>query len=116
MGGLGELGLTMLKVLKENRKRETLYQNHEEEMGALERAHMLEVKELLTKWNSIIMPNFENEAALLELELKRRQQNEVEMFRQQPIAPIRDRLAHARLAVGIDRHVALGVEHHRSIV
>ena len=44
---------------------------------------MLEVKELLTKWNSIIMPNFENEAALLEMELKKRQQNEVVMFRQQ---------------------------------
>ena len=42
-------------------------------MEALESAHMMEVKELLTKWNSIIMPNFENEAALLELELKKRQ-------------------------------------------
>lgn len=44
---------------------------------------MTEIKELLTKWNNIILPNFENEAALLELELKKRQQNEVEMFRQQ---------------------------------
>ena len=52
-------------------------------MQALESAHMLEIKELLTKWNSIIIPNFENEAALLELELKKRQQNEVEMFRLQ---------------------------------
>ena len=52
-------------------------------MQALENAHMTEIKELLTKWNNIILPNFENEAALLELELKKRQQNEVEMFRQQ---------------------------------
>ena len=42
---------------------------------------MIEIRELLTKWNSIIIPNFENEAALIELELKKRQQNEVEMFK-----------------------------------
>ncbi len=41
-------------------------------MQALESAHMIEIKELLTKWNSIIIPNFENEAALIELELKKR--------------------------------------------
>lgn len=50
-------------------------------MQALENAHMLEIRELLTKWNNIILPNFENEAALLELELKKRQETEVEMFR-----------------------------------
>ena len=50
-------------------------------MQALENAHMLEIKELLTQWNNIILPNFENEAALLELELKKRQETEVEMFR-----------------------------------
>ena len=59
--------------MKENRKRENLFRDHQAEMEALESAHMMEVKELLTKWNSIIMPNFENEAALLELELKKRQ-------------------------------------------
>ena len=52
-------------------------------MEALEKAHLAEVKELLQKWNNIIMPNFENESSLLELELKKRQQNEVELFRQQ---------------------------------
>ena len=41
-------------------------------MQAMENAHMTEVKELLAKWNNIILPNFENEAALLELELKKR--------------------------------------------
>jgi len=51
-------------------------------MEALENAHLAEVKELLQKWNNIIMPNFENESSLLELELKKRQQNEVELFRQ----------------------------------
>ena len=70
-----------LKILNENRKRETLFKNHQAEMQALENAHMLEIKELLTKWNNIILPNFENEAALLELELKKRQETEVEMFR-----------------------------------
>lgn len=44
---------------------------------------MAEIKELLAKWNNIIIPNFENEASLLELELKKRQQNELEMFKQQ---------------------------------
>lgn len=72
-----------LKIINENRKRDSLYYGHQSEMQALESAHMLEIKELLTKWNSIIIPNFENEAALLELELKKRQQNEVEMFRLQ---------------------------------
>lgn len=41
-------------------------------MKALENAHKSELKELLNKWNNIIMPNFENEAALLEIELKKR--------------------------------------------
>jgi len=50
-------------------------------MEALETAHLQEIKELLAKWNNIILPNYENEASLLELELKKRQQNEVEMFR-----------------------------------
>jgi len=50
-------------------------------MQSLENAHIVEIKELLAKWNNIIIPNFENEASLLELELKKRQQNELELFR-----------------------------------
>ncbi len=50
-------------------------------MKALENAHKAELKELINKWNSIIMPNFENEAALLEIEMKKRHQNELEAFR-----------------------------------
>jgi hypothetical protein len=41
-------------------------------MRALENAHKGELKELINKWANIILPNFENESALLELELKRR--------------------------------------------
>ena len=41
-------------------------------MKALENAHKAEIKELINKWNNIIIPNFENEAALLEIELKKR--------------------------------------------
>ena len=41
-------------------------------MKALENAHKAELKEMIKKWESIIMPNFENEAALLEIELKKR--------------------------------------------
>ena len=42
-------------------------------MQALENAHLAEIKDLLQKWNNLILPNFENEAQLLELELKNRQ-------------------------------------------
>jgi hypothetical protein len=50
-------------------------------MKALENAHKSEIKELINKWNHIIMPNFENEASLLELELKKKHQNELELFK-----------------------------------
>jgi hypothetical protein len=51
-------------------------------MKALDNAHKAEIKELINKWNSVIIPNFENEAALLEIELKKRHQNELEYFRE----------------------------------
>ena len=51
-------------------------------MKTLDNAHKAEIKELIGKWNSIIFPNFENEAALLEIELKKRHQNELEMFKE----------------------------------
>lgn len=51
-------------------------------MKALEAAHKAETRELLNKWNSVIIPNFENEVALIEIELKKRHQNELDMFRE----------------------------------
>ena len=51
-------------------------------MKALDNAHKSEIKELINKWNNIIIPNYENEAALLEIELKKRHQNELEYFRE----------------------------------
>lgn len=74
--------LRELRIVNENRKRETLLKKHQQEMQALEQVHLLEVKEMLSKWNNIILPNFENEASLIELELKKRQQNEVDLFNQ----------------------------------
>ena len=65
--------LRELKIVNENRKREMLITSHQNDMSSLENAHIVEVKELLAKWNNIIIPNFENEASLLELELKKRQ-------------------------------------------
>lgn len=65
--------LKELKIVNENRKREQLIQSHQSDMRSLENAHIVEIKELLAKWNNIIIPNFENEASLLELELKKRQ-------------------------------------------
>jgi len=51
-------------------------------MKALENAHKAEIKELINKWNNVIMPNFENEASLLEIELKKKHQNELEAFKE----------------------------------
>jgi hypothetical protein len=51
-------------------------------MRALEAAHKAETKELINKWNNVIIPNFENEVALIEIELKKRHQNELEQFRE----------------------------------
>lgn len=52
-------------------------------MQALETAHKTEIKELINKWDNLIMPNFDNEAILLEIELKKKHQNELETFNQQ---------------------------------
>ena len=73
--------LKELRKIEEQHKRELLESTHKKEMKALENAHKQEVKEMLNKWNSIIMPNFENEASLIELELKKKQSNELEQFR-----------------------------------
>ena len=51
-------------------------------MRALDNAHKAEIKELMNKWNNVIIPNFENEAALLEIELKKKHQNEQDYFRE----------------------------------
>lgn len=50
-------------------------------MVALEKAHRQELKEMNNRWNNLIIPNFENEIALLEMELKKRQQVELDEFR-----------------------------------
>jgi len=50
-------------------------------MLALEQAHKQELKEMANRWNNLIIPNFENEIALLEMELKKRQQLELDEFR-----------------------------------
>ncbi len=39
-------------------------------MAALENAHKVELSELQNKWNNIILPQNENEATLIEMELK----------------------------------------------
>jgi len=50
-------------------------------MEALENAHRAEIKELQNKWNNIILPQSENEAALIEMEVKKRHQSELDDFR-----------------------------------
>ena len=59
-----------------------LYIFQKKEQIALENAHRAELKELQNKWNNIVLPNFENETALLEMELKKRHENELDAFRQ----------------------------------
>ena len=44
--------------------------------------HRQELRELTNRWDNLTMPNFENEIALLEMELKKRQQLELDEFRQ----------------------------------
>ena len=43
-------------------------------MEALDNAHKAEIRELQNKWNNIILPQSENEAALIEMELKKKHQ------------------------------------------
>ena len=50
-------------------------------MEALENAHRAEIKELQNKWNNIILPQSENEATLIEMELKKKHQLELDNFR-----------------------------------
>lgn len=39
---------------------------------ALENSYKDEVKELISKWDNLIMPNFENEVIIMEVELKKK--------------------------------------------
>ena len=41
-------------------------------MQSLEGAHKAEIKDLQNKWNNVILPQSENEAALIEMELKKK--------------------------------------------
>ena len=50
-------------------------------MQALDGAHQDELRELQNKWNNIILPQNENEATLIEMELKKKQQKELDDFR-----------------------------------
>ena len=47
-----------------------------------EDAHQKEVQEFLHRWEKIIIPEFENERLLIELETKKRHQNELEELKQ----------------------------------
>lgn len=47
-----------------------------------EDAHQREVQEFLHRWEKIIIPEFENERLLIELETKKRHQNEIEEFKE----------------------------------
>lgn len=47
-----------------------------------EDAHQKEVQEFLHRWEKIIIPEFENERLLIELETKKRHQNEIEELKE----------------------------------
>lgn len=65
--------LKELRILEEQKRRVDTDQKHSNEMVALEQAHKQELREMSNRWNNLIIPNFENEIALLEMELKKRQ-------------------------------------------
>jgi len=47
-----------------------------------ESAHQKEIQEFLHRWEKIIIPEFENERLLIELETKKRHQNEIEELKE----------------------------------
>lgn len=73
--------LKKLRIQEEESRKAGIIENHKNELVALENAHRAELKELQNKWNNIVLPNFENETALLEMELKKRHENELDQFR-----------------------------------
>ena len=73
--------LKELRIFEEEKTKQDTFAKHRREIVALENAHKVELKELTNKWNNIILPQNENEAALIEMELKKRQQKELDAFR-----------------------------------
>jgi len=66
--------LKELRIFEEKKRKEETYNRHKLEMESLENAHKSELQELQNKWNNIILPQNENEAALIEMELKQKHQ------------------------------------------
>lgn len=64
--------LKELRIFEEEKRKEETYGRHRQEMESLENAHIAEIAELKNKWNNIILPQNENEAALIEMELKKK--------------------------------------------
>jgi len=73
--------LKELRIFEEQKRKEETQNRHRHEMEALENAHKGEIRELQNKWNNIILPQSENEAALIEMELKQKHQKELDSFR-----------------------------------
>lgn len=73
--------LKELRIFEEQKRKGETQNRHRSEMEALEKAHKQEIKDLQNKWNNIILPQSENEAALIEMELKKKHQLELDNFR-----------------------------------
>ena len=73
--------LKELRIFEEEKRKEETYNRHRQEMESLENAHIAEIAELKNKCNNIILPQNENQAALIEMELKKKQQQELDDFR-----------------------------------
>ena len=65
--------LKELRIFEEQKRKDETFNRHKQEMTALENAHRVELSELQNKWNNIILPQNENEAALIEMEIKKKQ-------------------------------------------
>ena len=70
-----------LRIFEEKKRREQIHNRQKNELQLLEDAHNTEIKDLQSKWNNIILPQNENEAALIEMELKKKHQQELDEFR-----------------------------------
>mmetsp|Transcript_4776 Transcript_4776/g.4508 ORF Transcript_4776/g.4508 Transcript_4776/m.4508 type:complete len:110 (+) Transcript_4776:181-510(+) len=53
-----------------------------EDLEMCEDAHQKEVQEFLHRWEKVIIPEFENERLLIELEAQKRHENEIEEFKE----------------------------------
>lgn len=64
--------LKQLRIQEEAKRKEEVDISHFRKMASCDATHKEEIRSLQNKWNNVILPNLENQIALLEMELKKR--------------------------------------------